>query len=358
MEPQHQQEQLPNTLPDDILVKDDNADPKKQNAWQDDRDAKEILADAANEPLTTLRSLASLAPKKTHGKRGKILGEAAAVPKMSFEVPQTSYGSVLVIPVLQNFESIGDWMGHVMEAYLKLVLTVVLQISMTTWIYGLYLKEVENLVSGAPDCEELNKFLELGCLFLHILAVLTDMCETFDMFIIIKSKIPTCDRTEALEYEDQDGSLVLVHGGMSVVRKVGLMLGVILPKLVVSVLLLIFGGCYLAASASDADLLLNSLAVVFIMELDDMIFAFFTPSRNKHLMAAVPPFDSNEEETGFWKLNSHFGPTFKVLVVIFLVTSLYFGTQRCGDEGFIEHQAKAIAHTSHLTTVTTTSVGR
>eukprot|EP00494_Astrolonche_serrata_P026713 UN26976 len=65
--------------------------------------------------------------------------------------------------------------------------------------------------------------------------------------------------------------------GITLCVKLGGLIFVLLPKLIVAGVLLTYGGGYVLGAKGNEDLLLNALAVAFIMDLDEIFFRFFLP---------------------------------------------------------------------------------
>merc|ERR1711920_608652 len=56
------------------------------------------------------------------------------------------------------------------------------------------------------------------------------------------------------------------------------------------------GSLFLYTSESNTDLLMNCLAVNFILDSDEMIFAFLTPPQTQRTIESIPPFESDKDE--------------------------------------------------------------
>merc|ERR1719217_1419415 len=84
----------------------------------------------------------------------------------------------------------------------------------------------------------------------------------------------------------EDDSEVIVRLVLSV--RWGLYLFLILPKLIISVSLLLLGSMWLTATDDYADLVLNAVALEFIILVDEVIFdAMFPVALKNHLAQQV-----------------------------------------------------------------------
>lgn len=99
---------------------------------------------------------------------------------------------------------------------------------------------------------------------------------------------------------------------------------VFIPKLCISVTLLFCGSLWLVSSTSFSDLILNSLALVFVIKVDELIFSSFLPARLaarvESMALAVNPGedDLSEEQKEFKDLKAAYQRSSVFLVLCFL----------------------------------------
>jgi len=83
---------------------------------------------------------------------------------------------------------------------------------------------------------------------------------------------------------------------------------IVVPKYGIAILLSIFGCTWLTATESFSDLILNSLALVFVVDIDEIIYEAFIPEALKHSMScfkiATPEHKGEEEDHAAKKLAS------------------------------------------------------
>ena len=138
---------------------------------------------------------------------------------------------------------------------------------------------------------DLNDYISIG----PILAMLAIGCwlsttlrELFNItgFLSAIHRYPSGEITVIAPGEDGDsGSVVITQ--MSKFRKVMLFIFVALPRLVVAVSLALTGTKYLANTLSLADLILNAVALAFILDLDELVESAFMPRRARFLLDAL-----------------------------------------------------------------------
>ena len=66
---------------------------------------------------------------------------------------------------------------------------------------------------------------------------------------------------------------------------------VILPKTAISVMLFYTGSRYVGYSGTNSDLLLNSVAMLFVTQIDDLLYTAFTPAYAKRVIEELPPVE-------------------------------------------------------------------
>lgn len=229
--------------------------------------------------------------------------DAVGFPRFVFQLPVSSYGATMVIPLLVEQSTWGDWMRYSGMTYLRLAINYFMQGNLVLVLHKLHVwnaTAIKDANEAGDGCFKLIGVLYVVCIWLHCSAVLMDMKETLKMAEVLCNMIPTVEgRSQLLRFAKGDDGPILRGGGMSMLRKAGLVLGVILPKLTIAVCTLLFGGMYLGVSEGNPDLILNSLAIVFIMDIDEMVSAFLAPGRISRLVENLPPFESDEMSLGW-----------------------------------------------------------
>jgi hypothetical protein len=130
----------------------------------------------------------------------------------------------------------------------------------------------------------------------------TDIYETFSMFFWV-ILLPTTESTEIMQllYDPETGEPVGYASGVSKWYKATTSLFVILPKLVIGLALWWYGSTFVARSVGNDELILNAVAVVFVLEIDDQLAKVTIPQRMAQLLAKLPPiplYDPTEEANG------------------------------------------------------------
>eukprot|EP00747_Dinoflagellata_sp_TGD_P219713 gnl/TRDRNA2_/TRDRNA2_91784_c0_seq2.p1 gnl/TRDRNA2_/TRDRNA2_91784_c0~~gnl/TRDRNA2_/TRDRNA2_91784_c0_seq2.p1 ORF type:complete len:347 (-),score=32.70 gnl/TRDRNA2_/TRDRNA2_91784_c0_seq2:425-1465(-) len=255
-------------------------------------------------PMPSTDDQAALAKGGGHGKpkkkaeqksEWKPLADAAGVPRVSVSVPESVYGVATMCGVLYEISDFSQWCHLCGETYLRLLLNHILQLLLLAAVYQLYLWQLDVLEAG-EDCFALSTPLFIANQSLLVVTMLTDMQETWTMCEMVLWMMPTVNGTsQCLRYAaDPDGNLTLAAGGMSQSRKAWVTAVVLGPKFVIALLLLGVGGMFLASSGSNTDLIMNNLAIVFVFDVDEMIFNFLTPRYTRAVIAEIPPFAKDD----------------------------------------------------------------
>lgn len=271
--------------------------------------------------------------------KGKPLFQALELPRYSFQMPQNVYGMSAMVGTLTDPQTILEWFVTCGETYVRCAINYVVQGCLLCAVYQLDLWQMDAIDTGLEkndgSCYKLTLFFFIFNLWIFCAVVLSEIFETFDMIEIVLRRVPLVEgRTQCLLFKLVDGNAVYQSGGMSMARKLCVCLFVLVPKLIIGVSMLIIGGLFLNTSASNTDLLLNSLAAVFILDLDEIIYTFATPGHLKRLLEAVPSFDADvapvyevlRATSILWKVVLS-----GLLVIIFYTTPTHCELDPCTD---------------------------
>eukprot|EP00930_Biecheleria_cincta_P101022 TRINITY_DN92654_c0_g1_i1.p1 TRINITY_DN92654_c0_g1~~TRINITY_DN92654_c0_g1_i1.p1 ORF type:complete len:286 (+),score=49.77 TRINITY_DN92654_c0_g1_i1:72-929(+) len=192
-------------------------------------------------------------------------------------------------------------LGVYMPAALGQIVVLVFQ---AVLIYG-----VKLMTEDMPDhtCTDGNFALRVVCVCLFTIACLSDLSKTYSMHLWLQ-RLPASKRTaEGLQlimfdkfYEDEDYKVQYPNckakTGITVVVRSLLYAFVLLPKVAVAVGLLVFGTPYVAQAAGNEAIIMNSVALAFVMDVDDMVFTFVATGDLKQILDSLPPLTLEIEE--------------------------------------------------------------
>lgn len=233
-------------------------------------------------------------------------------------LPASCYGSVILTPVLIDEKMRAQWEWFVtliVPQVLIYVVCVGIQLSFNFYVQAIVIHGKDD---GSEECSDgVDLYLQVLCVAASISATMQDIIETLGMHQWLQA-LP--------EWDEEVHSEVILHCGKHCKRSnfplqkyinhqevevvkpaVGLTSGylyliyslVILPKLLIAVHLLVFGSAFVARSESHADMILNAVAMLFILEVDDLLYQFLTPEIFKAWVGSCSEitFDHNENRS-------------------------------------------------------------
>lgn len=152
------------------------------------------------------------------------------------------------------------------------------------------------------------------CVFLWLLMILEEMWKTF-MFANAM-----CTLTEGLSRLSYKAGMYRVES-VSAARCVLIQLFVTVPRMFIATLLGYEGVFFILYSVTMGDMLLNAMALGFILELDELLFAALAPKRLQAILESVAPLPcSTGRHRRLWRT----GHLIKHVVLLSTVTALSF----------------------------------
>jgi hypothetical protein len=180
-------------------------------------------------------------------------------------------------------ESIGmifNLWATINQMYIPLVVNFAIQ--------GMLLYYFKKITDGyEPECPS-DSWLRFICLAIFIAFVSQDMSETYKMFLWVVNMKTSRQHEEIKVAVSSSGETTLVSG-LTLYMKIFNIVVIVLPKLVIGILILVIGCPFLAKSETDEDLLLNTLAAYFIVEIDEYMYTIFDNYFIKNALDQVPP---------------------------------------------------------------------
>mmetsp|Transcript_124567 Transcript_124567/g.360231 ORF Transcript_124567/g.360231 Transcript_124567/m.360231 type:complete len:355 (+) Transcript_124567:108-1172(+) len=229
---------------------------------------------------------------------GKVLGaewnEAAKIADFVFAPPLSVYGSSVMLPILKETTGVSETLQWKILPGFWLLVNSFVQIIFMKGLYDISRAAAETMDDST--CEELDPWILSASIWVFIVVILTDLQQTTDMLELYCKRIKTVPRTKVLKFREVEGSMEVVDGGFSLARKIAIFVFVVLPKFGYALFLLALGVTYLGFSATNAEVILNCTALVFIIDIDEFIFNLFSLAQNRHLLESCPPFVVKDNE--------------------------------------------------------------
>lgn len=250
---------------------------------------------------------------------------------LSLTLQESIYGSAVLAATYTQSKTMLSWWKHCGVAYVFLVVNAFVQGAILVQLYQLVLLN-QDTIEKDTDCTAFWPSFFFVYHTLFFTAALTELQDTWDLLSFVQRGIPTvaeCCTDSALRYtKAEDGSLEYASGGITQMRKCCIVCLVVVPKMFFAGGLTIIGGWFLQTSATNSDLLLNSLAAVFITDVDEIIYTYFLPATMRHLVESFPPFET-EHPGKAYRIWQGFIPVLKLITVVSLTLLFWFTRMKC-----------------------------
>lgn len=259
------------------------------------------------------------------------LAQAANLPGLEVAVPESVYGAAVFIPQVVESDGFVDWIRWHGMQYFLLAMNLLIQAYFVRRIRSLYQDQIDTIFSG--DCDKLDIKLLILCMIVFCMYIVNDLQESMYLFKLVWGFRSESGESELILFTKDDDGIQSCSGGLSSLACWAISILILLPKIAIALVLMMYGNYYLASSGSDGDVLLNSMALCFIVDIDELIYSCFMPCYTKRLVAAIPPLTRPEVE-GFFKLWYGWGTFIKILLIAVCAFVCHF-IPRCGStEGF------------------------
>lgn len=263
-------------------------------------------------------------------KKGLPLHDVVNLPTRPYKLPESVYGGVLVAHILQDISTWGQFWTIRVETWLRLLINNFIQVVLIYTLAQIGIWQADILDIG-EECYALNIVVFLVCMWVYQMNVLMEVVRSVDMIDFLVTRVELVPgRSQTLKFAKDDNALAIVGGGMSTCLKTWLILLVALPRLSFALLMVVFGGRLLHSSTSNSDLFMNTLAANFVLEVDELIYAFLTPDRKKLLLAEMPVFEY--QPTQLYAAVHHFWFSFKLIGSIVVVMITYMTAPGCPND--------------------------
>lgn len=228
----------------------------------------------------------------------ELLATDGTVPGITpLSLPETIYGAtVAVLLLLPDSPSRLQVLSYVTPMLAYSVLCLVMQAWTTLAIAGMVRANYENKDPDASLCEGGDFYLRLICLGVYTVLMLNSCKTSMDMHRWM-ARLPTVKQHQMLRMQkfidnseqspDDEGfgaeymSVNKVVTGMTVSERI-LAYGLLIGKSFVEVTLLYYGSAYIMFADTDENLILNAVALFFVVEIADYLYTFVT---NRSVMA-------------------------------------------------------------------------
>lgn len=217
------------------------------------------------------------------------------------QLPESIYSAMIVMH-LNCSDPDGNWGGYGVwvVSYIPIVVVWLLAVSFQAifavqlLLAGLHAEGLE------PTCDGTSFFLRCVGLSLWVSAIVADWWETYGMHLWLNN-FPNAPKYQGLYLQECDDptcaeachiskcTIIQPATGLTKCARFSFYLLGLLPKQVISVVVLLGGAGALLRSSDDFNLILNSLAATFVNEIDDLAYRFLLPASVKLAAGSLPP---------------------------------------------------------------------
>mmetsp|Transcript_113243 Transcript_113243/g.283588 ORF Transcript_113243/g.283588 Transcript_113243/m.283588 type:complete len:298 (+) Transcript_113243:41-934(+) len=200
-------------------------------------------------------------------------------------LPETVYGAVIA----DHFVDKEGFAWRRIKVYIPILLTTAIQ--------GLMCWRSIQAHFGEDSCEDANKLglLRIFCVGLFELVLLKHLKSKAEAYIWLW-QFGTCEGHEAFElYVDEEGQQR--PKSKMTLKAWRAFCAMLMPETLMILMLMIFGGSYVARSSKSESLMMNCLGLIFVLEIDDHLVAFL-PSVTRRRLEKVrdEPFKLKRSE--------------------------------------------------------------
>lgn len=240
-------------------------------------------------------------------------------PYMEYTLPQGIYSSCRIMVHGGNKE---EYSGPnailtyciLIPQFFFLVLNYVMQFGFVYYIYS--------LLKADKLCElNTDPWLRLLATMAFAVSMIKELAENWNMVLWLYHVKNEAEHRQ-LWIKEIDGEKV-IDTGLTACQKLLFVCQAIIPKYVVAFLLIHFGGMFIKHSESDSDLILNCVALEFILEFDTVLYQTFTPPFCQRILDELPPIKNEDFNTSM--KNLLLSPFIKGFVFVGLVMWIMAG---------------------------------
>eukprot|EP00438_Fugacium_kawagutii_P013969 Skav202197 [mRNA] locus=scaffold191:99132:99971:- [translate_table: standard] len=231
---------------------------------------------------------------------GSIIFPFDDVPTVKIQLPESIYSSAMLSihgAHASDFEGMQNAVISLMIVFpqvVLLVINIVIQLS--------FVQYLQRTLSGIESCEiKTDLVLRYLSVAAFVAGMVFEFFECFEM-VLWTWYVKTENSHQALQLQVQaDGSKQQVSG-LTVLQKFVFVVVVVGTKTATAVYLFTVGAQFVLMSETHSDLILNCLAMLFVVEIDDILYHGFTPAFCKEVISGLPPLEVNSFNQGVVRL--------------------------------------------------------
>lgn len=237
------------------------------------------------------------------------------------DLPHNLYTALMIIPLCQSLGE-NKYQNLLIWAQLSFMQMISMWVTVSILYYIKHIYEETEADVGVCGDYATETSIRVSCVGIYVIYCVSDLTETVKMFMFTLY-FKSSDTFEALRYR-----VAVIEGseekefatGMPMWYKMYIFCTVLVPKFSIATFLLVYGTGFVVTTDDNADVILNALALGFVIELDEMGYALL-PSQMQECVEDLPSVPLAKGR--MTKLNKEFGIFVKVFFILGLVAFTY-----------------------------------
>lgn len=209
-------------------------------------------------------------------------------------LPESTYSAAIIIPMLKNLgKTDRQRQMLIVQIILATVVTIYVQAILVAYVFDFYVASKNEFEPAECGGYTTQPFLRQLCITIYTAAVMRDLGMSFKM-AMFTWHFNESDEWKYLQYEinpETEETRFHKDHGMTLWYKRWVFGGIIIPRFCIALFLLAFGAGFVVNTDSAVDLILNALALEFILVIDEMMYAYFLTFQMQGIMEDLPKID-------------------------------------------------------------------
>jgi len=246
-------------------------------------------------------------------------------------LPESAYSAIMILPLCSHLGRTPCkriWIfAQVFGCHFC---NVVFQGMFLGYVFDMYAEQEEAI--GTCGGRVTNDTLRGLCILVYMAYCIADLAETFKMGVYINAFPKAAKWEKLLLVENEEGEFEYASG-MPRWYKFYCYSVVLFPKFCIAGALAGYGTGFVVNTEENADLVLNALALTFILEIDELMYDYFMTFQMQEIVSEQIPSIHLKADT-MQSMNKHYGMFVKAGVLIAATMTTYYSycPQSAGED--------------------------
>jgi len=269
------------------------------------------------EGLESVKSLEDVNLDEEVAVEKRIQPGAGLDTHIPIQLPDTLYSSLIILPLCETLGKT-KWNRALINfsLYWCMAANFTIQGFFLRYVYKIYVDSTAEY--GVCGGRETDTNLRIFCILVYTAYCFADVAETMKMSSFVFN-FPECAKFQKLELKqvEENGETELVFAsGMTKMYKLYCFLCILFPKFVIACSLLTYGTGFVVTTDANENLILNALALGFVLEIDDMAYEYFMTFQMRAVVSQLPAIEISASM--MMRINTHYGTVIKAVILITL----------------------------------------